>query len=402
MKILKNVLVFLLAAAVLFGVNALTAPVITEHEASSQFGAFTAALPGSANFEELSLEGTADTIKGIYAETSGLGYAIDLSTTQGYTGEPIEFILGVNADGTVAGVSMVAYGDSKDFGEEYPLTYIGKDSALEGVELVASVTFSSSAFKNAVSDGLNALISNDLIQAGVKSDDQVLMELVAQVLPGIVNKQGIPQYTGEELMIANNGSCCAAIASDGSASYLVVGNIAGDVIVYDVDGNDVTASVSDSVKAAVAGAGLVSTAAEDETKLKALAGDGAELEEIALNGVFNSVTSAFRVTVEDAVYYGFGTRPYAYSNELMPVYYLLDENGAIVKMTSPEFILHSEYFSKYTLDTAEYKAAFEGVTADSFSDELALISGATMSSDGVSTATRDVFNAFSAVVGGAK
>ena len=73
---------------------------------------------------------------------------------------------------------------------------------------------------------------------------------------------------------------------------------------------------------------------------------------------------------------------------------MLDEHGAIVAMRAKELILHSDYFSSYTLDNTAYREGFLGLTADEYTGEEALISGATMSSDAVDTATRDVFEAF--------
>ena len=92
--------------------------------------------------------------------------------------------------------------------------------------------------------------------------------------------------------------------------------------------------------------------------------------------------------------YAFVARPYGYANEVMELYYVLDENGAIVAMRAKELILHSEYFTSYTLDESSYRDNFLGLTADEYAGEEALITGATMSSDAVDTATRDVFEAF--------
>lgn len=63
-------------------------------------------------------------------------------------------------------------------------------------------------------------------------------------------------------------------------------------------------------------------------------------------------------------------------------------------------ILDSEYYNGYTLDESAYKAGFEGLTAETFDESVTLISGATITSDAVATATRDVFAAFEALVTG--
>ena len=74
--------------------------------------------------------------------------------------------------------------------------------------------------------------------------------------------------------------------------------------------------------------------------------------------------------------------------------FVLDGTGKIVSMNADELILEKEYFSSYTLDESSYKAGFTGLTADSFTAEDTLITGATLSSNAVKTAVYDVFAAF--------
>ena len=62
-------------------------------------------------------------------------------------------------------------------------------------------------------------------------------------------------------------------------------------------------------------------------------------------------------------------------------------------MTSDDIILYPEYFSSYELDEAKYKEGFSGLTAESFTGEQALISGATASTNAMTVATEDVFAA---------
>ncbi len=81
----------------------------------------------------------------------------------------------------------------------------------------------------------------------------------------------------------------------------------------------------------------------------------------------------------------------------MVLYYVLDENGAIVSMTADEFILMGDYFNAYELEEDSYKAGFVGVTGDSFTGDEALISGATISTNAVKTGTADVFAAFAEI-----
>ena len=402
------IVIAVLSLALLFGLNAVTAPLIAANGAASAFEPFFALFPDAENFE-LMYDGSAEegSIKAIYQETSGLGFVVNLSTTQGYTGDPIEFTMAVGNDGKIVGVNITAYPETKEMTPEFLSSFNGQDSALPDVALVSGATYSSSAIKNAVSDGLNYLIDGGFIAAGVKTDDQILLELLPSLCTGMSNASGIAQYeetdsTGSYIakgMKAGNGSAMAYVVTDGDASYLAVCNLSGACRVYDVNGADCTESVNaailDEVKAD-ASAKLDYKSDNDIKKLTLLAGEGAELTAVP-TGTFGTVTGAYSVSVGGSELYGFAVCPYGYSNIPMSFYFIIDGNGAIVSMTASEFILESDYFSSYTLDEPSYKAGFEGLTAESFDGSAALISGATVSSDAARTATNDVFAAFAEI-----
>ena len=397
-KIIAPILAFVLVIAGLFFLNNFTAPVIAENASASLMGPLAEVLPGASGLTEMELADLPESVVGIYQENTGLGYSLKLSTDKGYTGNPIELALGVSSDGKITGLQITDYQDTKDVTDEFIASFNEKDSALAGVDLVSGATFSSSAIRNAVSEALEYMAANGMITAGVKSDSQIFTEMLPQVFPGMANASGILQLTDdstEQLMKASNGTGAAAIIEGDGASYLQIVNINGDYKTFDAEGNEVNLALCDDLAALT----FENTAGSDKSRIETLAGEGAVAEEIPLEGLFNSVTSAFVVTTPDATYYGFGTSPYAYANEVMPVFFLIDENGAIAKMTAPNFILHGEYFSSYTLDKDSYKEGFIGQTADTFSDDIALISGATMSSDAVATAANDVFEAFSLIGG---
>ena len=414
------VLIFAVFALVLFGINIFAAPLIEANGSAQQFAPLYSVMPEAKGFELIydandsaasALVDVPETVQAIYSETSGLGYAIRLSTTQGYTKEPIEFTIAIDAEGKISGTELTAYPDTKDFGADYPGSFIGQDSALGDVGLVAGVTYSSSAFKNAVSDGFAALIANDLVGAGVKSDAQILTELSVQVFTGLANRDGVAQVEEPEIaegqftfiqkiMKALNGSGFAFVAKDGESSYLLTCNVSGAVRVYDIEGKDVTDTANAAMveeASSYAAANTVSTADAELKKLQTMVSEGAELTALPLDDVFNSVTGAYRITDGETTLYGFCARPYAYSNQPIAVYYVLDENGAIVSMACDEIILFGEYFTSYELDEAKYKEGFAGLTAGNFTGEQTLISGATASTNAMTVATEDVFAAFQAI-----
>ena len=414
------VLIFAVFALVLFGINIFAAPLIEANGSAQQFAPLYSVMPEAKGFELIydandsaasALVDVPETVQAIYSETSGLGYAIRLSTTQGYTKEPIELTIAIDAEGKISGTELTAYPDTKDFGADYPGSFIGQDSALGDVGLVAGVTYSSSAFKNAVSDGFAALIGNGLVGAGVKSDAQILTELSVQVFTGLANRDGVAQVEEPEIaegqftfiqkiMKALNGSGFAFVAKDGESSYLLIANVSGTVRVYDIEGKDVTETANAAMveeASSYAAANTVSTADAEQKKLRTMVSEGAEFTALSLGDAFNSVTGAYSIADGETTLYGFCARPYAYMNQPIAVYFVLDENGAIVSMTCDEIILFGEYFTNYELDESQYKEGFAGLTADSFTGEQALISGATASTNAMTVATEDVFAAFQAI-----
>lgn len=414
-SVLALVAIVLVAVLLLTGLNFITAPLIAENGSAAAFAPLYAVMPDAAGFDQLydaadpgssALANIPASVQSIYGETGGMGYVLRLSTSEGYTKQPIEFTLAIDAEGKISGVELTAYPETKDMGKEtYPQTYLGQDSTLANVSLVAGVTYSSSAFKNAVADSFAALIDNGLIGAGVKGDEQILVEMLAEVYPGIVSPTGTPQYEEQEIadgqysyivksLKALNDSGFALIMKNGDATYMAVCNAFGSVKIVDVDGNEVSDDAMAAEAKAYAEANIVSNSDGDLNKVKLLVPDASDVTPISLEGVYNSVTCAYKA---EGVGYVFVSRSYGYSNEPMVIYYVIDDNGAIVTMTADELILFKEYFTSYQLDESSYKAGFAGLTGDSFTGDEALISGATVSSDAVRVATEDAFAAFAAV-----
>ena len=62
-----------------------------------------------------------------------------------------------------------------------------------------------------------------------------------------------------------------------------------------------------------------------------------------------------------------------------------------------ELIQESDYYTNYSLDESAYAAGLIGITGGTASEDLTLISGATMTGDGVWAALQDVFAAYEAL-----
>ena len=408
------ILIFAVFAGILFAVNSYTAPIIEWNDSAAVLEPLMRLLEDAEGFtllydaakpEASSLTGVPSTVRYIHSVLPDEGYTIQLSTVEGYTHEPIEISFSVDKDGKIVNAQVDVYPDTKDMGvDSYPLTYIGQDSALSDVSLVAGVTFSSSAFRKAISDGFVALVENGLVAEGYKDPLQALNELLPLVFPGIANSSGIVQAeevqpSGSLLktaMKSNADTGMAYLAGEGEDLYLVVVNAFGIAKAYDTKGNDIT----DSVPAQALEEALADAAAnqkdflkKDTKAFKKLTGDDMELTPLAPD-TFNSVTGAYRLVSGGETLYGFTSRTFGFGDMQLVTRYVLDGTGKIVSMNADELILEAEYFSDYTLDEASYKSGFAGLTADSFTGEETLITGATMSTNAVKTAVKDVFAAF--------
>ena len=416
-QLLTSVLCLILLAALLavgvVGVNGFTAPIVAENERLAAEAAAEAekALLGDsellydrADEAASSLTVTADTVQSVYRDATKETYLLRLETSEGYSKLPILLTLTIDFEGKIVDLSIDENPDDKELGEEFPQSFVGQDSTLAGVNLVAGVTFSSSAIRGAVNDAYNTLIDNGLFAAAEKDDSQLLNELIPLVYPGLVNKAGVPQ--GEELagegditsgVKAANGSGFAWFVG-GDENRLAVSTVLGGVTVYNTAGEDVTALADPALVEeirALSAANADDYSAKDAKNFGRMLPEETELTPVEIPGLSGCVTGAYTAETADGIRYAFAARPYGYSNEVMEFYYLLDENGAIVALRTAELILHSDYFSDYELDEAAYKEGFIGLTGESYTGEEALISGATMSSDAADAATRDVFEAFS-------
>lgn len=419
-QIVTSILCLVLLLAVLgagvWGVNGFTAPIVAENERLAAEAAAEAekALLGDsellydrADEAASTLAVTADTVQSVYRDATKETYLLRLETSEGYSKQPIKLLLTIDFEGKVVDLSIEENPDDKELGEEFPQSFAGQDSTLAGVELVAGVTFSSSAIRGAVNDGFNTLIDNGLFAAAEKSDSQILNELIPLVYPGLVNKAGVPQ--AEELagegdvlsgLKATNGSGFAWFVG-GEENRLAVSTALGGVTVYNTAGEDVTAAADPALVeqiAALSAANAEDFSAKDAKNFGRLLPEGTELTAIEIPGYAGCVTGAYSAETPEGTRYAFAARPYGYANEPMEFYFVLDENGAIAALRTGELILHSDYFSAYELDEASYKEGFIGLTGESYTGEQTLITGATMSSDAAASAVNDVFAAFDRLV----
>ncbi len=402
-EFLRITLTFLCGVLLLVLLNMVTSPIIENNKKKGEFEPLFSVFPGAENFAPITLANTPDTVRAVYEETSGKGYVLKCATNKGFTGNYITLTLGITKDGKVAGIKLDEYPETKDFGSDYPTSFIGADSTLSTTEIVAGVTYSSTAFRNAVADAFDLLASNGLIVAQEKSPEQKFEEMLTTVFGEAVNPKGLlvaEDFTSSISQVvlakkAGNNTAIAYLVNDGGTYYTVVSNIYS-LSVYDMDGKSST-SLSSSIKDALlseAESSLKDNSKSDLKKIKKLGtlSDDAVYTLIPLDGIDTSVTTIYSIESDGKLYYGFVARPYGFGNETMVMYTLLTEDGKISDFSVKELIIEADYFSSYSIPD-NYLSSFTGLDS-SWSGEEAIIGGATLTSEAVKDALNDTFSAY--------
>ena len=418
MKLLKTLsiqfIVVVLFAGAMFGLNFITGPIIEANNQRARFDTLKAVMPKGALFDESSLiyssenpeawtlQSVPSSVLTVYKEKNDLGYAIRTTAESSYSTAPMEITIGITSDGKICGVSVNSYNDTPSFDfrvkdPNYLNSYIGKDSALADIGTVAGSTYSSTAFKNSVSEAMGVLITNNKIQAGVKSDAQILTELIPTVAPGL-NKTEEVTASGniQKALKATNGAGFAYVVTEGEASYLAIVNAMGVCKVYDVDGADVTLDKTAIVTEAKTHASTNQTSYLEAltTKVGIMMSGATDITSIELT-TFNSVVSAVEFTFNGAKYYAFYSRSIGFKQ--MDVYVVIDANGAIAKVDAKQLIFEEQYFFGFGGVPADYKQGFIGITSDTWTGDQAIIAGATMSTNAMKQSVTDSFESFSKI-----
>ena len=403
-SIILPVIVVVLAFIILYCVNLWTYPTIVQARMQGEVGPAMDVMPNAKGFTELNLDNVPSTVETVYEETSGQGYVVKVSTKAGFTKEAIVFYIAIDKDNKVQKINVTAYPETREVGEGYVDTFIGSDSTLSTVELVAGVTYSSSAIKNGVADAFKALSDNGLIVAAKKEPKQLYEELMPVVFGTAVNPAGMmsqEDFTSKVSGVvraqkATNEGAVAYWYAEGEENYAVITN--GRIAkVYDLEGNEVS-SLSSSVLSSLmdeAKTLVKDNSSSDGKRFKKYVPDS-KVTEIDVP-LFNNVTTAFECVNENGTYYGFGVRPYAFDNEALTMYISIDDKGAIYSFNCSALYVDPEYFTHS--EPENYTGGLVGVT-DSWSGEEALITGATLTSEAVRDAINDVFDSFKAIKGG--
>ncbi|MBQ4354540.1 MAG: FMN-binding protein, partial [Clostridia bacterium] len=150
-------------AGLLAAVNAVTKDVILENAVKAQQEAILAVFPAGNRVEEYR---TADeqTVYIVLKDNEILGYTVSV-TAGGYVG-PVDFMIGLTAEGAVDGIKIVSMGETpgvgtKIAGAAFLEQFIGMDSEVvlgENADAISGATFSSRAVEEAVNTALGVKV----------------------------------------------------------------------------------------------------------------------------------------------------------------------------------------------------------------------------------------------------
>lgn len=409
-KRIKELLVLLstliLAVVLLTVLNIFTSPLIEKNNQGAELEPLYRVMEDAKGFEKIDSIALPDTVKGLWKETSGKGYVVRSATNKGFTGNYIELTFAFTVDGYISGINIDSYPETREVGEEYPLSFIGADSTLSTVDLVASVTYSSLAIKNACSDAFNLLTSNNLVKEKEKSVDQKIEELIPVVFAASLDSYNMAHFTTfnsslsfvkSAYLSSNKSGVCYWIVENDEDKLVVTNGY--NTLSYTPDGTVTTLSQATSDALITEALSKIKNYSKNDIqKLTNMVKENSSVEKASLSTVFNNVSGIYEIENEDGKYYGFAVRPYGFGNETMVIYVVINEEGKIERFRANELIIEAEYFSSYTLNP-DYSSLFIGLDS-SWTGEEALISGATISTNAVKDAINDAFDAYSIIKGG--
>lgn len=159
-------LICIVSALLLAVVNKFTAPEIAHREDQQLSDTFLAVLPDAkdAGFDLVEVDNAPATVKQVCKAKNGAGYALLMTAQSGY--HTLEFSIGIDSEGKIAGVSMISpihSGGNAAFANSLPdflnsYKGVGKDLA-GSVDEVSGATKSSIAIRSAMADAFKLVES---------------------------------------------------------------------------------------------------------------------------------------------------------------------------------------------------------------------------------------------------
>ncbi len=244
-------------ALLLSATNLLTAPIIEKNESAAANEALLVVMPEGEEFTlmDISSYTLPETVTEVYAESKG-GYVVKLTTAGYSTGMVI--MCGVDASGTVTGATCLGSGETLGYEKTYGEKTVGKTlNDIDTVDTVASATKTTLGYRNAVKDALNAAVILGGGSVDLRSEEEILKDNLSAVLPA-AEGAFTPWFMVEDLegvtavYTADNGSGMVfrkgeEYVLDEALAAMVAGSSVSEV---DVSGKELHSSVTKVEKTA--------------------------------------------------------------------------------------------------------------------------------------------------------
>lgn len=371
--------------AVLLAVtNYITKPVITKNQEAAANEALLVVMPSGEEFTALDLSAyeLPASVTGAYSEKNG-GYVLQMNVT-GYSADMI-VMCGVDANGIVTGATCLSSGETLGYEKTYGENLVGKTSAeVDAVDTIGGATKTTAAYKSAVKDALNAAIILGGGSVDIRTEAEILADNLAAALP------------------AANGAF---------TSTFITEDIPGIDAIYTAENGTGAVYVAGESFVAVDASGAVLTETDDTTK--ALVGDAAAkmlastMEEIDLSAypdMPSAVQKAYKTASGNYVFdlrasgYGITGDKYIASGEYIYIRASATADGRIIAVETVSQ-KESDGFGAACAEPSFY-TQYNGKDETNYK-EIDAIGGATITTNGYTTAISRVFEAVKLLKGDA-
>ena len=387
MKYFKSVIaltvICALVAVLLALTNSITAPIIQKNASAAANEALLVVYPDGGDFTQIDISSyeLPKTVTDAYSASNG-GYVVKLLTS-GY-GANMVLMCGVDANGTVTGATCLSSSETLGYEKTYGDSLAGKTVAdIDAVETISGATMTTSGYKNAVKDALNATIILGGGSVDIRSEEEILNDNLSEALPAAEGKF-VSWFMSESL---ENVSAVYE-AENGTGYVLVSGE---EFIAIDASGNVLTA-VADDVKAVMANnAQLILNSSITEIDISGYADMPSQVKKVYKtatgNYVFELGANGFGIN---------GDHYYGPSGKQIEIKASATADGKII-----DVVTVAQYESENIGDACakpSFYSQFVGKTEADYSD-IEGISGATITTNGYKTAIAKVFEAVKIIEG---
>ena len=381
MKYFKSVIALTAICAVisilLAITNLITAPIIEENASAAANEALLVVYPDGGDFTQVDISTfqLPATVTDAYSASNG-GYVIKLLTS-GY-GANMVLMCGIDGAGTVTGATCLSSSETLGYEKTYGDSVTGKTVAdIDAVETISGATMTTSGYKNAVKDALNATIILGGGSVDIRSEEEILNDNLSEALPQAEGKF-VSWFMAEALE-----NVTAVYEAENGAGYVLV---SGEEFIAVDKAGAVLSSVADDVKATMeANAQLIINSSLTEIDITSYSEMPSQVKKVyktaSGNYVFELAANGFGIN---------GDHYYNPSGKQIEIKASATKDGKVIAvLTTAQY--ETDNIGSACMNASFY-SQFNGKTEADYSD-IEGISGATITTNGYKTAIGKVFEA---------